>query len=71
MDHFHRKYELLFILEIKCHVPGWEKWMLQRRRFLTYSAAWMAAFLVTRSDADLFLFLHSFGNFLWNFERGS
>lgn len=37
--------------------------MSQRRRL-------MAAFLVTRSDADLFLFLYS-GNFLWIFEMGS
>lgn len=43
--------------------------MLQRRRLLTDSAVGMAAFLVTRSDADLFPFSWSFDHILWRFER--
>lgn len=62
MDSFQTEYELLiFTPEIKCHVPGLEESVLQRCQFLTDSVAWMAVFLVTKSDANLFLFLFFFG----------
>ena len=72
MNSFCRKYERpIFIPETKLRVPVREELMLQRCPPLTDPALWKAAFLVTRSGADLILFLCSSGNFLWDFERGS